>query len=197
LILTEDEVLQEFQASGALLKGHFILSSGLHSDTYLQCARVMTDTARAARLCAALAEKLRTSGALDAGMVIAPAMGAILPGYEMGRQLGFPTVFFERVEGKFTLRRGFEIAPGTKCLMVEDVVTTGLSSRECMEAAEAFGAKVTVACSFINRSGGRTALGIPLISLLTLDIPAYPADQIPAALQALPAVKPGSRGLKS
>ncbi len=195
--MTEDEVWQEFRDSGALLKGHFVLSSGLHSDTYLQCARVMMDAARGGRLCAALADKLKNAGVRDIAMVIAPAMGAILPGYEMGRQLGLPTVFFERVDGRFTLRRGFEIEPGTKCLLVEDVVTTGISSRECIEAVEALGGTVTAACSLVNRSGGRTALGIPLVSLLTLDVPAYPADQLPEALKVIPAIKPGSRGLKN
>lgn len=194
--MTEDEVLQEFRDAGALLSGHFILSSGLHSGTYLQCARVMMDAARGARLCKALADKLRQNVALDASLIIAPAMGAVVPGYEMGRQLGLPSVFFEREDGRFALRRGFEIAPGTKCLLVENVVTTGLSSRECIEAAQALGGIVTAACSLVDRSGGKTALGVPFVSLLTLTVPAYPADQLPEELKAIPAVKPGSRHLK-
>src|SRR3954467_8030952 len=152
--MNEDEILAEFRAADALLEGHFILSSGLHSPRYLQCARVLMDPRRAARLCQALAAKLPDIGRID--LVASPAMGGVIVGYETGRQLGVPAIFFERVEGKLALRRGFTIAPGTRCLMVEDVVTTGLSSRECIAAIEAEGGKVAGASSLIHRSGGRT-----------------------------------------
>ena len=139
-MLTQDQALQEFRDAGALLEGHFILTSGYHSSAYLQCARVLMDPRRAGRLCAALAAKLKAAGLVDGlDLVISPAMGGVVVGYEMGRQLGVPAIFFERVAGMFELRRGFEIEPGQRCLMVEDVVTTGLSSRECVEAARGAG----------------------------------------------------------
>ncbi|MDX2264138.1 MAG: orotate phosphoribosyltransferase [Hyphomicrobiales bacterium] len=194
--MTEAEALAEFEAAGALLKGHFILFSGLHSDTYLQCARVMMDARRGERLCAALAQKLRAAGLGPFDMIVSPATGGIVVGYEMGRQLGVPAVFFERVEGVFTLRRGFEISPGARCLMVEDVVTTGASSIECIAAAREQGGDVVAAASLVNRSGGRADLSLPLVSLLTIDVPAYPEHALPDALKAIPPMKPGSRGLK-
>jgi orotate phosphoribosyltransferase len=197
-MLTQDEAIQEFRNAGALLEGHFILSSGYHSTAYLQCARVLMDPRRAERLCAALAAKLKAAGLTeDLSLVVSPAMGGVVVGYEMARQLGVPSVFFERVDGKFLLRRGFEIAPGQRCLMVEDVITTGLSSRECIEAAEALGAKVVAAASLADRSAGKASLPVPFTSLISLDIPHYPPDQLPASLQGTPAVKPGSRGLKA
>jgi orotate phosphoribosyltransferase len=197
-MLTQEAALQEFRDAGALLEGHFILTSGYHSTAYLQCARVLMDPKRAERLCAALAAKLKAAGLLDGlSLVISPAMGGVVVGYEMGRQLGVPAIFFERVDGKFALRRGFEIAPGQRCLMVEDVVTTGLSSRECIEAATALGANVIAAGSLADRSNGKAALPVPFASLIALDIPHFAPDQLPASLQGIPAVKPGSRGLKA
>jgi orotate phosphoribosyltransferase len=195
-MLSEDDVLTEFREAGALLEGHFILSSGLRSAAYLQCARVMMDPRRGARLCAALASKLRAAG-LDRGLggIVSPAMGGVIAGYEMGRQLELPAMFFEREEGAFTLRRGFALEPDVAYLLVEDVVTTGLSSRECIAAANAAGGRVTAACALVDRSGGRAGLGIPFIPLISLDIPVFQADQLPAELQAIPAVKPGSRTL--
>ncbi len=196
-MLTHEAALQEFRDAGALLEGHFILSSGYHSSAYLQCARVLMNPRRAERLCAALAAKLRSAGLVeDLSLVISPAMGGVVVGYEMGRQLGVPAIFFERVAGKFELRRGFEIEPGQRCLMVEDVVTTGLSSRECIEAAQALGANVIAAAALADRSGGKASLPVPFESLIALDIPHFPPDQLPASLQNTPAVKPGSRGLK-
>ncbi len=194
--MTEDEILAEFTAARALLRGHFILSSGLHSDTYLQCARVLMDARRAERLCAALAANIRGQGGPAIGLVASPAMGGVVVGYEMGRQLGVPSIFFERVEGKFQLRRGFAIEPGTPVLMVEDVVTTGLSSRECIEAIAREGGVTVAAACLVDRSGGAADLGVPLTPLLRLDIGNYPADALPPELAAIPAVKPGSRGLK-
>jgi orotate phosphoribosyltransferase len=195
-MLTQTEVLNEFRAAGALLEGHFILSSGLHSSRYLQCARVLMDPARAARLCASLAESVRALGIGRIDLVASPAMGGVVVGYEMGRQLGVPSIFFERVEGKLALRRGFNIEKGARVLMVEDIVTTGLSSRECIAGiADEGGITVGAAC-LIDRSGGKADLGVPLASLTVLDIPAYAADRLPPELAALPAIKPGSRGLK-
>lgn len=194
--MKEAEVLQEFRDAGALLEGHFILSSGLHSGRYLQCARVLMDPKRAARLCGALAAKLRGlySGPID--LVASPAMGGVVVGYEMGRQLGVPAIFFERVDGKLALRRGFTIEKGMRCVMVEDIVTTGLSSRECIAGiAEEGGVTLAAAC-LIDRSGGKADLGVPLASLAQLSIATYPADALPPELAAVPAVKPGSRGLK-
>jgi orotate phosphoribosyltransferase len=173
-----------------------VLTSGLHSARYLQCARVLMDPHRAERLCRTLAERVR---ALDVGpvdLVASPAMGGVVVGYEMGRQLGVPALFFERVEGTLTLRRGFTIEPGTRCVLVEDIVTTGLSSRECIAGIAANGGVTVAAACLIDRSGGKADLGVPLVSLARLDIPAYPADSIPPELAAIPASKPGSRGLR-
>lgn len=194
--MNTDEFLDEMRNAEALLEGHFILSSGQHSGAYLQCARFLMDTKRAERACSSLAAKVKSeiSGSID--IVFAPAMGGIIVGYEMGRQLDKPTIFFERVDGSFTLRRGFEIPQGARCLMVEDVVTTGLSSRECIAAAGEHGADVIAGCCLVNRSGGKADIGVPLVALAVLDIPIYQPDQIPAELEAIPATKPGSRGLK-
>ena len=195
-MLTHDDVLDEFRAAGALLEGHFILSSGLHSNRYLQCARVLMDPQRAARLCASLAEKVRSRVGKGVDLVASPAMGGVIVGYEMGRQLGVPAIFFERVDGKLVLRRGFAIPRGARVLMVEDIVTTGLSSRECIAGiAEEGGVTVGAAC-LVDRSGGKADLGVPLAALTVLEIPTYAAGNLPPELAAIPAVKPGSRGLK-
>ena len=194
--MTKDEVLNEFRAAGALLEGHFILSSGLHSSRYLQCARVLMDPARAARLCGVLAAQVKALVKSPIDLVASPAMGGVVVGYEMGRQLGVPAIFFERVDGKLALRRGFTIEKGARVLMVEDIVTTGLSSRECIAGiAEEVGETVGAAC-LIDRSGGKADIGVPLAALTRLDIPTFPADQLPPDLAAIPAIKPGSRGLK-
>jgi orotate phosphoribosyltransferase len=196
-MMSQDEALREFRDAGALLEGHFVLSSGLHSPLYLQCARVMMDPGRGERLCRALADKLRQAG-LVSGIrgVVSPAMGGVVVGYEMARQLGLPeAIFFERVNLEFQLRRGFEIARGGAYLLVEDVVTTGLSSSECIAAVELAGGRVAAACALVDRSGGKADLGVPFAALISLDIPVFRADQIPAELQAIPAIKPGSRGL--
>jgi orotate phosphoribosyltransferase len=189
--MKHEDVLNEFRQAGALLEGHFILSSGLHSGRYLQCARVLMDPARAARLCKALAAKVTEK--ID--LVASPAMGGVVVGYEMARQLGVPAIFFERVEGKLTLRRGFNIARGARVLMVEDIVTTGLSSRECIAAIAGEGGVTVAAACLIDRSGGKAEIGVALHALASLEIPAYPADALPAELSAIPAIKPGSRGL--
>jgi len=191
--MTEDEVLAEFRAADALLEGHFILSSGLRSPRYLQCARLLMDPARAERIARALAARLpeETRNAID--IVISPAMGGVIIGHEMGRALGRPAVFVERPEGKFELRRGFRIDPGARVLMVEDVVTTGLSSREAIKAIEEAGGKVIAAASIVDRSGGSADLGVPYTSLIRIDVPTYEADALPPELAAIPAIKPGSR----
>jgi orotate phosphoribosyltransferase len=194
-MLNHEQVLDEFRAAGALLEGHFILSSGLHSARYLQCARVLMDSARAGRLCISLAAKIAPELRSRIDIVASPAMGGVVVGYEMGRQLGVPAIFFERVDGKLSLRRGFAIARGARVLMVEDIVTTGLSSRECIAGIEEEGGVAVAAACLVDRSGGKAELGIPLFALTTLEIPAYPSDALPPELAALPAVKPGSRGL--
>lgn len=190
MTLSPAQVLDEFRGAGALLEGHFLLSSGLHSPVYLQCARVLMDPARAERLVAGLAATLRET---PVDLVVAPAMGGILVGYELARQLGRPNLFTERVDGRFELRRGFAIAPGARCVIAEDVVTTGLSTRECIACVEQHGGRAVAAVCLVDRSGGRAALPVPLHSLLQLDLPTYRADELPEALRAIPAVKPGSR----
>jgi orotate phosphoribosyltransferase len=191
-LLTADETLAEFRDAGALLEGHFILSSGLRSPIFLQKMFVFQDPKRTEKLCRALALKARDAfGEID--IVASPALGGIVPGYETARWLGAKAIFVEREDGAFKLRRGFAIEPGARVLMVEDIITTGLSSRECLAAlAENPGHVVGAAC-LIDRSGGKADIGVPRVSLCTLDIPAYPADALPPELAALPAVKPGSR----
>lgn len=196
-----EEILAEFEAAQAILKGHFVLSSGLHSDTYLQCARIMMHPKRGEKLCAALAEIMRASNA-QIDVVVSPAMGGVVVGYEMGRQLGLPTMFCERVDGAFALRRGFELQAGQRVLLVEDVVTTGKSSLEAVKCVEEYGAIVVAEASLIDRSNGLGSNGahnlpFPLYSLLTLNVATFAADNIPVHLQGTPAIKPGSRWLKS
>lgn len=190
--MTTDDVLAEFRAADALLEGHFILSSGLHSPRYLQCARVLVDPARAARLAGALAGKVRAAG-IVADSVIAPAMGGLIIGYELARQLGVRSMFVERPTGSFELRRGFAVEPGERVLLCEDVVTTGLSSREAIAAVTAAGGTVVGAACLVDRSDGAADVGVPLISLIGLAVPAYAADKLPPELAAMPAMKPGSR----
>ena len=191
--MTDDEILAEFRAADALLEGHFILSSGLRSPRYLQCARVLMDPARAERLARELAARLPAEVRDSIEAVISPAMGGVIIGHEMGRALGRPAMFLERPQGVFELRRGFRIEPGTKVLMVEDVVTTGLSSREAIEAVRAAGGEVVAEASLVDRSSGKADLGVPFYPLIRIDVPTYEADAVPPELAAIPAVKPGSR----
>jgi orotate phosphoribosyltransferase len=191
---TED-VLQIFRDCGALLEGHFILSSGLRSPVFLQKAKVFQYPDKAERLCRALAAKLRAEGYGAVSKIVSPAVGGIIPGYETARHLGVPALYTERVEGRFELRRGFELAKDEKVLIVEDIVTTGLSIRECIDAVRTIGADVVAAACLIDRSGGEADVGVPLVSLIRYNVPAYPLDQLPPELAAIPAVKPGSRGL--
>lgn len=191
--MQEEDVLAEFRASKALLEGHFLLSSGRHSAQYLQCARVLMDPERAARLAIALAGKLPRDLRKRIAKVVSPAMGGLIIGHEMGRALGVEAVFVERPEGTFELRRGFTLEPGGEVLMVEDVVTTGLSSREAIAAVEATGAKVIAEAALVDRSAGTVDLGVPFYPLVALNFPTYAPDEVPAELAAIPAIKPGSR----
>jgi orotate phosphoribosyltransferase len=193
--MTQDEVLDIFRQCGALLEGHFILSSGLRSPVFLQKARVFMHPDKAERLCRALAQKIRSEGYGGVSQVVSPAVGGIIPGYETARHLGLPAIYTERVDGKFQLRRGFEVKKGEKVLVVEDIVTTGLSIRECIDCLRAIGADVVAAACLVDRSGGEAEVGVPLVSLTRYKVPAYPADALPPELAAMPAVKPGSRGL--
>ena len=191
--MTEDEVLSEFRSCGALLEGHFLLSSGRHSAHYLQCARVLMNPERAGRIAVAIAQKLprEIRNAID--VVVSPAMGGLIIGHEMGRALGKDAMFLERPEGKFHLRRGFALEPGAKVLMVEDVVTTGLSSREAIAAVGEEGGEVIAEVSVVDRSGGSADLGVPFFPLVALNFPTYADDEVPAELAAVPITKPGSR----
>jgi orotate phosphoribosyltransferase len=191
--MTEKEILAEFRAAEALLEGHFILSSGLRSSRYLQCARVLMDPARAERLARALAERIDPALRAQPQAVVSPAMGGVIIGYEMGRALGLPAMFVERPTGTFELRRGFRLDPGTRVLMVEDVVTTGLSSREAIRAITEAGGEVIAAAALVDRSNGSADLGVPFTPLIRLDVPTYEADALPSELAAIPAIKPGSR----
>jgi orotate phosphoribosyltransferase len=194
--VTNEQVLNEFKKAGALLEGHFILSSGLHADMFLQKALVFQDAKRTAKLCKALAQKVRSEISQDFTAIISPAVGGIVPGYEMGRQLGLPAMYVERVEGKFQLRRNFQLKKNQPVLMVEDIVSTGVSSRECIEAIRAAGGRPVAAACLIDRSGGKAKVGVKLIALATLKVPAWEADNLPPHLRNTPAVKPGSRGLQ-
>ena len=191
--MTDEEILAEFRAAEALLDGHFILSSGLRSPRYLQCARVLMDGARAERLASALAEKIPSELRNQIEAVVSPAMGGVIIGHEMGRALKKPAMFVERPDGTFGLRRGFSLEPGTKVLMVEDVVTTGLSSREAIAAVRAAGGDVIAEAALVDRSGGTADLGVPFFPLIRIDVPTYDASDLPPELAAIPAVKPGSR----
>jgi len=192
--LTGDAILDEFRDAGALLEGHFILSSGLRSPVFLQKMRIFEDPVRTERVCSALGKLIRESfGEVD--IVVSPAIGGIIPGYETARALGCKAVFVEREDGEFQLRRSFEIPEGARVVMVEDIVTTGLSSRECIAAIRKHPGTLVGAACIVDRSNGKADVGVPLISLTKLDVPAYPADQLPPELAAIPAIKPGSRAI--
>lgn len=193
--LTPEAVLAEFRDAGALLEGHFILSSGLRSPVFLQKMAIFSEPPRTERLCRALAAAIQARfGRID--IVVSPAIGGIVPGYETARHLGARAIFVEREPGApFTLRRGFQIPAGQRAVIVEDIVTTGLSARECLAAIRGEPGEIVGAACLIDRSGGRGEIGVPLVSLVALDIPAYPADALPPDLAAIPAVKPGSRAM--
>lgn len=191
--MLEDEILSEFRASQALLEGHFLLSSGRHSAHYLQCARVLMDPMRASRLAMATAQKIPRELRQQIQKVVSPAMGGVIIGHEMGRALGVEAMFVERPTGTFELRRGFSLNPGEKVLMVEDVVTTGLSSREAIKAIEEAGGQVIAAAALVDRSAGSADLGVPFFPLVALNFPTYAPGELPPELAATEAVKPGSR----
>lgn len=192
--MNTEDVLEEFRASGALREGHFVLSSGLHSGVFLQKNLVFQYPDRTERLCKALAAKIREAvGEVD--VCVSPAVGGIIPGYETARHLGVPSIYVERQDGVFKFRRAFSIKPGARIAMVEDIVSTGLSSRECVDAIKAAGGNVVCAACLVDRSGGRADPGAPFIALARLDVPAYPADQLPPELAAIPVEDPGSRRL--
>jgi orotate phosphoribosyltransferase len=191
--MTEDEILSEFRSVEALLEGHFLLSSGRHSAHYLQCARLLMNPERAGRIAMAIAQKIPREVRSDIEVVISPAMGGLIIGHEMGRALGVDAMFVERPDGVFGLRRGFSLAKGTKVLMVEDVVTTGLSSREAIKAIEDAGGMVVAAAAVVDRSAGSAELGVPFFPLIELNFPTYAADELPPELAGIEAVKPGSR----
>jgi orotate phosphoribosyltransferase len=191
--MQEEDVLAEFRTSNALLEGHFLLSSGRHSGHYLQCARVLADPMRASRLATAIAAKIPRELRKEIAKVVSPAMGGVIIGHEMGRALGVDAVFVERPTGTFELRRGFTLEPGEKVLLVEDVVTTGLSSREAIKAVEEAGGKVIAAASLVDRSAGEADLGVPFFPLIAINFPTFAPDELPPELATSEAIKPGSR----
>ena len=191
--MQDEEVLAEFRASKALLEGHFLLSSGRHSAHYLQCARVLMDPLRAAKLASAVAALIPRELRKELTKVVSPAMGGVIIGHEMGRALGLEAMFVERPTGTFELRRGFTLEPGDKVLMVEDVVTTGLSGREAIRAIEATGAEVIAAAALVDRSAGTADMGVPFFPLIAINFPTYAPDELPPELAGSEAIKPGSR----
>lgn len=191
--MDEEEVLAEFRACDALLEGHFLLSSGRHSASYLQCARVLMNPKRAARLAMATVQQIPREIRSEIEVVVSPAMGGLIIGHEIGRALDRDAIFLERPEGVFELRRGFDLSPGAKVLMVEDVVTTGKSSREAIRAVEAAGGRVLAEASLVDRSGGSAELGVPFFPLVEIKVPTFAADEVPPELADVTPVKPGSR----
>lgn len=191
--MTNNEVLEIFKKTGGMLKGHFLLTSGRHSDTYMQCAKLFVYPPQAKILCGELCKKLE---GLKIDIVVSPAVGGILMGYQVAQILDIPNIFFERQDGVMTLRRGFSLEKGSKVLVVEDVVTTGGSVKEVIEQVEKAGAEVVAAASIVDRSNGKVDFGRKFISLLSMDIVSYEADGCPLCKQGSVAVKPGSRGLK-
>lgn len=192
--MTTEEVLEIFRSTGAVLEGHFILTSGLRSPVFLQKARVFMHADKTETLCRALAERVREEvpGRID--YIVGPAVGGLIPAYETSRHLGVPAIWVEREGGEFRLRR-FEIERGARVVIVEDIVTTGLSIRETIDCMRGLGAEVLAAACIIDRSAGETDVGVPLVSLAEYKVPAYPADRLPPELAAIPPVKPGSRSL--
>ena len=191
--MQDEEVLAEFRASKALLEGHFLLSSGRHSAHYLQCARVLMDPLRAAKLASAIAALIPRELRKELTKVVSPAMGGVIIGHELGRALGLEAMFVERPTGTFELRRGFTLEPGDKVLMVEDVVTTGLSGREAIRAIEETGAEVIAAAALVDRSAGSVDMGVPFFPLIAINFPTYAPDELPPELAGSTAIKPGSR----
>ena len=193
--MNKDDVIREFKEAGALLEGHFILSSGLHSSRYLQCALALSEPSRAQRLSESLGKKILDNISTKIDIVVSPAMGGLIIGHEIARFLDVPSIFLERVNGKFELRRGFTIKPDLNCLLVEDIVTTGLSSNESIEVIKGYGGNIIGEACLIDRSSGKANLETKLISLASIDIPTFHKDEIPESLKDIPAIKPGSRNI--
>ena len=193
--MNKEDVIREFKEAGALLEGHFILSSGLHSSRYLQCALALSEPSRAQRLSASLGKKILENIQAKIDIVVSPAMGGLIIGHEIARYLDVPSIFLERVNGKFELRRGFSIKPDTNCLLVEDIVTTGLSSNESIDVIKKYGGNVIGEACLIDRSSGKANLETQLISLTSIDIPTFNKNEIPESLKDIPAIKPGSRNI--
>ncbi len=188
------EVIDIFREAGAVLEGHFILTSGLRSPVFLQKARVFMHADKTEKLCRALASRIRADVKGEIDYVVGPAIGGLIPAYETSRHLGVPSIWVERENGLFRLRR-FEIERGSSVVIVEDIVTTGLSIRETVECMRELGAEVIAAACIIDRSAGKAEVGVPLIALAQYEVPAYPADRLPPDLAGIPAVKPGSRNI--
>lgn len=193
--MNKEDVIREFKEAGALLEGHFILSSGLHSSRYLQCALALSEPSRAQRLSASLGKKILENIKTKIDIVVSPAMGGLIIGHEIARYLDVPSIFLERVNGKFELRRGFSIKPDANCLLVEDIVTTGLSSNESIDVIKGYGGNIIGEACLIDRSSGKANLEIQLISLTSIDIPTFNKNEIPESLKDIPAIKPGSRNI--
>jgi orotate phosphoribosyltransferase len=192
--MTQDDVLALFREAGAILEGHFILSSGLRSPVFLQKARVFMHPDKTEKLCKALADKIRAANLGRIDYIISPALGGLIPGYETARHLGVPAMWVEREGGQFRLRR-FDLEPGARVIIVEDIVTTGLSSRETVDALKAIGGDVVGVACLIDRSAGEADVSVPLVALTQYKVPSYDPDNLPAELAAIPPVKPGSRNL--
>lgn len=195
-VMQAEEAIAIFRQADAILEGHFVLSSGRHSPIFLQKARVFMYPELTERLCRGLAGAIRAAGH-DIDLVVSPALGGLVPGYETARQLGVPAIWVERESGEFQLRRGFEIAKGTRIAIVEDIVTTGLSSRETVDCVKALGGDVRCCACLIDRSGGNADPGVPLVALAAMDVPSYAPEDVPAELAAIAPTKPGSRHLGS
>jgi orotate phosphoribosyltransferase len=193
--MNKEDVIREFKEAGALLEGHFILSSGLHSSRYLQCALALSEPSRAQRLSASLGKKILENIKTKIDLVVSPAMGGLIIGHEIARYLDVPSIFLERVNGEFELRRGFSIKPGANCLLVEDIVTTGLSSNESIDVVKEYGGNIIGEACLIDRSSGKANLETQLISLTSIDIPTFDKNEIPESLKDIPAIKPGSRNI--
>lgn len=192
--LTNEEILEVFRKTGGILHGHFLLTSGRHSDTYMQCAKLFVHPEESERLCAALAEQLK---AYKPDAVVSPAVGGIIMGYEVARQLGVKNFFAERENGQMTLRRGFQIEKGMRVIVVEDVVTTGGSVKEVVALCRAAGAEVAAVASIVDRSAGQVDFGVPYKALLSMEVKSYEAEECPLCKEGkIPATKPGSRGLR-
>ena len=193
--MNKEDVIREFKEAGALLEGHFVLSSGLHSSRYLQCALALSEPSRAQRLSASLGKKILENIKTKIDIVVSPAMGGLIIGHEIARYLDVPSIFLERVNGKFELRRGFRIKPDANCLLVEDIVTTGLSSNESIDVIKGYGGNIIGEACLIDRSSGKANLETQLISLTSIDIPTFNKNEIPESLKDIPAIKPGSRNI--